>query len=168
MRKNISNINKINLGCGADIRKGYLNVDFEKFPGVDFVYNLNKIPYPFKNNRFKEIVMRNILEHLNNPYEIMKEIHRIAAPGASIFIQTPHFSSDNAWGDIQHKRGFNTQTFLNENMKKFFIVSNQKITFSHWRFFMRPIAKLNPCFYEKHLAYIFPAVDLLIKLKVKK
>jgi hypothetical protein len=33
---------------------------------------------------------------------------------------------------------------------------------------MRPIVKLNPLFYEKHLAYIFTAVDLVVELKVRK
>lgn len=159
---------KVNLGCGKDIQEGFLNVDFEKFEGVDFVFDLNKLPYPFKDNQFEQILMKNILEHLNDPYAVMNEIHRISKKGATIFIQTPHFSSNNAWGDLQHKRGFNTETFQNANVSEKFSISDQKITFSHYRFFMRPLAKLNPVFYEKHLAYIFPAVDLVINLKVKK
>src|SRR3989344_5706428 len=90
---------KLNLGCGNDIKPGYLNVDFETFHGVNLVYNLNKLPYPFKENQFEEIIMRNILEHLDNPYNIMKEIYRISKQNAKVIIRTPHFSSNNAWGD---------------------------------------------------------------------
>jgi predicted SAM-dependent methyltransferase len=159
---------KLNLGCGDDIKPGYINVDFEVFSGVDLKIDLNKIPYPFKSNQFTEIFMSNILEHLNDPYQIMNEIHRISKPGAIIKIRTAHFSSNNAWGDLQHKRGFNSETFQNSNMINKFAIVKQKITFSHFRFFMRPLSKLNPIFYEKHLAYIFPAVDLVINLKTKK
>lgn len=161
-------LSKLNLGCGDDIRKGFLNVDFEKFEGTDMILDLNKIPYPFKKSQFTEIIMKNILEHLNDPYQVMKEIHRISEKGAIVHIRTPHFSSNNAWGDLQHKRGFNSETFLNSNMSSLFKIEKQEITFPHLRFFMRPIARINPVFYEKHLAYIFPAVDLVIKLKVKK
>lgn len=161
-------LKKLNLGCGRDIRKEYINVDFEKFSGVDKVYDLNKVPYPFRENQFEEVVMKCILEHLENPFLVMKEIHRISKQGARVSIRVPHFSSNNVWGDIQHKRGFSSQTFSNENISNMFEISRQAISFSHFRFFMRPIAKLNPLFYEKHLAYLFPAVDLVVELKVKK
>lgn len=162
------NSQKLNLGCGKDIKKGYINVDFEKFPGVDKVYDLNKKPYPFKKNSFKEILMRNILEHLENPYEVMKEIWRIAKPNARIKIRVPHFSSCNVWGDLQHKRGFNYSSFINPNISKKFKLISQRITFSHLKFFMRPFVKYHPFFYEKHLAYIFSAVDLVLELKTIK
>jgi len=159
---------KVNLGSGEEILKGYLNVDFEEFKGVDFLWDLNKIPYPFKDSQFKEVIMKNILEHLNNPYGIMKEIHRVTKGNGVVYIRTPHFSSNNAWGDLQHKRGFNSETFKNQNMKNLFSIEKQEITFPHLRFFARWLAKMNQRFYEKHFAYIFPAVDLVIKLRVKK
>ena len=86
---------KLNLGCGSDIKEGFINLDFQKFDGVDLTHDLNKIPYPFKDSSFSEINMRNILEHLNDSYAIMKEIYRISKPNALIKIRTPHFSSNN-------------------------------------------------------------------------
>jgi SAM-dependent methyltransferase len=166
--KKLEHFKKVNLGCGPDIKEGYLNVDFEKNPGVNLIYDLNKIPYPFKDNNFQEILMINVLEHLNDPYLVMKEIHRISEPRARIFIRTPHFSSNNAWGDLQHKRGFNSETFLNANISSLFKIRTSKITFSHIRFFIRPLAKYFPVFYEKHFAYIFPAVDLIVELEAQK
>jgi len=159
---------KLNLGCGSDIRQGYINVDYRSFKGADLVYDLNKVPYPFKSNTFKKILLRNTLEHLENPMKIMAELHRISKPNGKIFIKGPHFSSDNVWGDLEHKRAFSSQTFTNKNMSELFKVVNQKITFSHFKFFMRPFVKINPVFYEKHLAFIFPAVDVEVELEVKK
>lgn len=159
---------KINLGCGKDIRKNYLNVDFESFPGVDKIYNLNKIPYPFKANSFSLVLMRNILEHLNDSYAIMLEIYRISKPNAVVHIRVPHFSSNNTWEDLQHKRGYGLGSFTNSNISDKFELLKYEIEFSPYRFFMIPLAKFAPFFYEKHLAYIFPATDLVVKLRVKK
>lgn len=168
VKNKFNNSKRLNLGCGMDIRKGFINVDFEQIKGVDMIFDLNNLPYPFGDNQFEHIVMKNILEHLNDPYRIMQEIHRISKKNAIVEIQTPHFSSDNAWGDLQHKRGFNSATFKNPNISGKFKIIEQKITFSSCRFFMRPIANLNPSFYERHLAYMLPAIDLIVKLAVKK
>ncbi|MFH1802088.1 MAG: methyltransferase domain-containing protein [archaeon] len=168
MVKATKGIKKLNLGCGIDIRKGFINIDFEDIKGVDIVFDLNNVPYPFKDNQFEHIIMKNILEHLNDPYKTMQEIHRISCKGAIVEIQTPHFSSDNAWGDLQHKRGFNSATFKNPNISGRFGIMEQKITFPNHRFFMRSIANLNTSFYERHLAYILPAIDLVVKLVAKK
>ena len=158
---------KLNLGCGKDIKKDYLNVDFEKFEGVDKIFNLNKIPYPFKNNSIEEILMYNILEHLDDPYGIMKELYRIVKPNAGIHIQVPHFSSNSVWGDIQHKRGFSSETFIQDNISNMFKLKKQRIVFSHYGFLMEIFANKFPRIYEKLFAYIFPASYLDIILMKK-
>ncbi len=160
--------NKLNLGCGKDIRKGYFNVDFEKIKGIDLVYDLNKLPYPFKDNQFEEILMYNILEHLNNPYSVMKELHRVSKNNTIIKILTPHFSSGYCWEDIQHKRGFAATTFEHENLKNKFKVVKRKILFSKLRFFIKWFANKFPRIYDTNLAYIFPATDIYIELRVIK
>jgi len=157
---------KLNLGCGGDIKEDYLNVDFEKFKGVDVVHDLNKIPYPFKDGECEEILMYNILEHLDNPFEVMKEICRISKPGGRIHIYVPHFSCNDVWSDIQHKRGYSLWTFTNENMSMF-KVDNQRIKFSRYGFLIELIANKFPRIYEKFFAYFFPASYLDIVLLKK-
>ncbi len=157
-------IRKLNLGCGDDIKKGYINVDFEKFKGVDKIFDLNKIPYPFKEKRFEEILINNILEHLNNPYQVMKEIYRISKKNCKIYITVPHFTSDNVWGDIQHKRGFNFDTFRNKNISNMFKIKKQKIVFYKYYFLIQIFANKFPKVYERVFGYIFPASHLNIIL----
>ena len=41
---------KLNLGCGTDIKKGYINLDVAKLDGVDVVHDINRLPLPFKEN----------------------------------------------------------------------------------------------------------------------
>ena len=49
---------KLNFGCGADIKKGYINLDKSKIKGVNVVHDLNKYPWPFPGNHFDEIYGR--------------------------------------------------------------------------------------------------------------
>jgi len=155
----------LNLGCGDRLSRDCINVDSKKFDGVDLVWDLNKFPYPFKDNQFEEIFAFNILEHLNDPHKVMEEIYRIVKPDGIVNLQVPHFSSNSVWGDIQHKRGFSYETFKNKNISKMFRLVKQRITFSRYRFIMRKIANQHPRFYEKVLAYIFNASGLDVVLK---
>jgi hypothetical protein len=50
--------NKLNLGCGTDIMPGHVNMDKLRLPGVNIVHDLNKFPYPFKDNQFDTVFCR--------------------------------------------------------------------------------------------------------------
>lgn len=158
---------KLNLGCGTDIRKGYLNADYQKFKGVDKVVNLNVLPLPFKDNSAEEIICQDILEHMTDIPKFILELARITKPGAKVFIRVPHFTSRNVWGDLEHKRGFNWDSFeINQYVKDNFTVLKKKITFSNLKFFVRPIANSFPYFYENYMRF-FSATNLEIVLQKK-
>lgn len=54
---------RLNLGCGRDIREGWVNSDFIQGPGVDVVADLEK-RLPWDDNTFYEILISHTLEHL--------------------------------------------------------------------------------------------------------
>ena len=58
-------MNKLNIGCGKDIKEGYVNLDVVDYGGNQ-IHDLNKFPYPFEENSFEEVFTSHILEHLNN------------------------------------------------------------------------------------------------------
>jgi SAM-dependent methyltransferase len=97
---------KLNIGCGTDIKEGFVNLDQVKLKGVDVVHDLNKFPWPFKNNEFDYINAEQILEHLDNQVKSLQEIWRISKPGAKIHIAVPHYASPGAWFDLTHKHPF--------------------------------------------------------------
>ncbi len=109
---------KLNMGCGKDIKEGYVNLDMTKFQGVDIVHDLDKIPYPFKDNEFEYIHCDNVLEHLTNIPLIMKELHRICAPKAKIRIMVPYYNSKGASNDVTHTHFFNSDSFEPFYIKK--------------------------------------------------
>lgn len=100
---------KINLGCGHFPKKGYVNVDKVKNPNVDVVWDLENIPYPFQNDSADEIYAEHVLEHLNNPIDVIKECHRILKPNGRLLIKVPHFTRGFTCAD--HKRGFDVTFF---------------------------------------------------------
>ena len=102
----------LHLGCGKKRIPDSIGVDVVPIEGfVDIVHNLNKFPYPFKDNSFEEVHMYHVLEHLDNPLRVMEEINRILKVGGKFYLRVPHFSSMGAFSDITHKRPFGYSTF---------------------------------------------------------
>jgi len=102
---------KLNLGCGQNLKEGYINVDkFNSF-SPDVVCDLEVTPWPFESNSVDEITMYHVLEHLgadvNVFFAVMKEMYRVCAPGAVIHIAVPHPRSDSFDGDPTHVRPIN-------------------------------------------------------------
>jgi predicted SAM-dependent methyltransferase len=107
----VSDLRSLNLGCGSDIRSGYVNLDVSPLPGVDVVHNLAKLPYPFEDNRFDEIVAFNILEHLPDTIGVLEELWRISRPGGVLHVRIPYWNSLDGITDPTHVRWFNQYTF---------------------------------------------------------
>lgn len=130
----MESIKKLNLGCGEFKKEGYINVDYYSVSKPDVRHNLNKFPYPFKDSRFELIEADAVLEHLNNPFNVMKEIHRICKNKAIVIIRVPHFS--RGFTHAEHRRGFDITfpLYFNPEFKGGF----KKIEFSlkkmrlHW------------------------------------
>jgi predicted SAM-dependent methyltransferase len=55
---------RLNVGCGLNIKKDWINLDLHKLEGVDVVHDIEKIPWPFEDNYFDEIECFHVLEHV--------------------------------------------------------------------------------------------------------
>jgi SAM-dependent methyltransferase len=169
-------LNKLHLGCGKDIIPGFINLDSIKLPGVDVVYDLNKFPWPFKNNSFDYILAKSTLEHLEDLIKVMEEVHRISKKDAIIEIIVPHFASLGAYIDPTHKLFFSYYTFdyFTENFdynfysKARFKIEERKIVYNKKFFLFEGIANLSPRFHEIFLRKFLPVQDLHFKLRVIK
>ena len=101
---------KLNVGCGKDIRSDCVNLDVANLPGVDVVHDLTKFPWPFEDGRFGSIELINVLEHLPDTIATLEELHRIARPDATVTIRVPFWNSPDMLADPTHKRSFSERT----------------------------------------------------------
>jgi predicted SAM-dependent methyltransferase len=169
---------KLNLGCGNDYRKGYLNCDWTDKIKVDKIVDLNK-KLSFKDNSIDEIVCNHVLEHFHEPLKLLKEFYRVCKEGAIIKIKVPYFSHESAFSMLDHYHQFTLTSFdaLDkdhachwQSIGDFKIIKKKL----HWRKglkFFEIIFNLNPKItriYQELLCWIIPARELEIELKVIK
>lgn len=102
---------RLNLGCGRATREGWINLDVAPLAGVDVVHDLDELPLPFMDGAFDSVECIDILEHVRELVGVMRELHRITAPGGRIRIEGPHFTSYTWAMDPTHRRAFAINTF---------------------------------------------------------
>lgn len=101
---------RLNLGCGRDIRDGWVNVDVHDAPGVDVVCDLDDHPkLPYDDDTVDEIYASHLIEHMWRPLPLLEELWRVARPGSTAVFRCPYGSSDDADEDPTHVR----RMFLN-------------------------------------------------------
>jgi len=177
-------IARLNLGCGTDVRPGFVNVDVAALPGVDVVHDLDVLPLPFESETFEQIVCQDVLEHVDL-VGVLRECHRILAPGGTVAIRSPHFTSAAVHIDPTHRRSFSVETL------QFFATTGRfggrgyyfdfhfshmrsaRITFHRyrwqpWNYLVEPLVNASPAtqrYYEEtFLARIFPAANVEVTL----
>lgn len=172
---------KLNMGCGRKIRKGWINLDVRRLPGVEVIHNLDKFPYPFKDNHFDEIELEHVLEHLDNPIKCLEELWRISKPNAKITISVPHWSHFISYCDLTHKRVCSSASFIYYEMKmpeqysKFanFKIVSKKLTATRTNYtflnpILNPILNLSPLLTEIILCKFLPVSQIIFELKTLK
>ena len=86
---------KLNLGCGTDIRPGYVNIDANTFlPGVDHVVDLTApmaLADLFPPASVDAVLAQDVLEHLHR-WEALRLLGRLRAllkPGGTLEVRVP-------------------------------------------------------------------------------
>lgn len=127
---------KLNVGCGADLHTGYVNIDkhskeliAERY-GIDLsTFNCDIVNYdifnlPYENETVDEVMCLGFLEHLSFSDEgkFFKEITRVLKPGGTLLFTVPDFDNlAQQWLDAKddfkefYKLGENEHWFGNGN-----------------------------------------------------
>ena len=102
---------KLNLGCGNDKLRGFVNADVSSLCNPDIICRLGR-DLPFKDNSFEEVRVLNILCQIETNAEFVKamnELHRITS--GFIHIRVPNALDECAFQDPMDCRRFTTESF---------------------------------------------------------
>ena len=173
----------LELGSGKQFYKAkkgdiVIHLDIAKLPHVEKVHDLNKYPWPFKNNEFDEVICFMVLEHLDDLIKAMEEIWRISKNNAKIKIKVPFFPSMYSVIDPTHKHFFTYYTFdyfepghsLDYYSKAKFKVIKKYIRFS-WSPILNLMSypiNLFPKAYCRYFSFMLPSNELYFELETVK
>jgi SAM-dependent methyltransferase len=90
--------NLLDVGCGSKPYRSYLRVD--SYAGLDIDNETNRSRgyadffydgkvFPFEDNKFDSILCSQVLEHVFNPDDFLKEVFRVLKPGGKLLLTVP-------------------------------------------------------------------------------
>ena len=175
---------KLNIGCGRDIREGYLNCDIVNVNGVDKVFDFNG-EFPFEDNMFEEVRVWNCIHCCNDLVKFMEEIYRVLKNGGIVKIQTFCFLSMECANDPYYKTkmGYNTFNLFNADRKDYdelqgisydtkarFKILKRKWIFSTNKYlrWLSFIPNIFPRVYGRFFWFYFPSNNLYFELEAVK
>lgn len=93
----------LNVGSGPTrYTNNIINLDFFLYPNVDVVGD--SISLPFRSETFAVIICKALLEHIVNPTQAVKEIHRVLKKGGIVYVEIPFlqgFHATSTYSDFQ-------------------------------------------------------------------
>lgn len=155
----------VDVGCGAAYFGRFLpphlsklqlyGVDIDDAAKLGLKYNYKKIYIKdlekdyqlryFKDNSIDYIIAKDILEHLQRPWHLVKEMYRILKPGGKVYAHVPNYTSSMAWIDYTHVRPYSKRSlrlmFEDYGFKTLVLNHNMFWAFSH-KFFTKTLVNL--------------------------
>ena len=78
----------LNLGSGdTTLHPRVINLDVQDSPSVDILTWGTKLP--FADNSLDLIISQEVLEHIDDPWHTVREVHRVLRPGGKFYCQVP-------------------------------------------------------------------------------
>lgn len=171
----------LDIGCGKRKQEpGAIGLDRQPGSAADVLCELAHFPWPLRDHCADRVYLMHVLEHQPDILRFMGEVHRIAKPGAEVWVETPHYSSPDSYTDPTHCHhlGFHSfDYFVRNSFERFtygaggFRILERRLTFGG-NFLLdnlgRLLAAISVDYYEKHLAWVLPARNLFCRLCVVK
>ena len=94
----------LNLGCGLDVREGWINHDRIQHSKHIHPHDLNITPWPWGKNTITKIDAISVFEHLEiDLISVLNECWKILAPRGTLNIKYPLFTSPFIHDDPTHR-----------------------------------------------------------------
>jgi SAM-dependent methyltransferase len=78
---------------------------------ADVICHLDRGSLPFRDSSFDQVRGEHLIEHVGDIIATMEEFHRVAKPGGTIYLLTPHYTDVNSFSDPTHRWHLNTYSF---------------------------------------------------------
>lgn len=101
----------LDVGCGIHKHPGAVGVDRNRASHADVLADLDRFPYPFRDNAFDHLRAVHFIEHVADVIRTVEEFHRLVKPGGSIYIATPHYTDFSSFCDPTHRWHLNSYSF---------------------------------------------------------
>lgn len=160
----------IDAGCGTN-KKANIGLDIVRTEAVDILCNLEKIP--LKDNCADYIITEHVIEHINNPYNAIREFHRILKKGGVVHIGVPHAFTTGGYS-IDHKHYFTLRSLdyvINPNLARHYSGIQFKLKCRTLRFsgkftkWLNSLVRLNPEIFERFLKMLPLEPDIVYVLE---
>lgn len=111
----------LDVGCGS----GWLADHFDRYTGVDaspeavaaaaargrhVLHASVAEPLPFEDASFDGAILKDLLEHVEDPVHVVREVRRVLRPGGRAFASSPD-AQRWVWDDYTHRRPFTRKAF---------------------------------------------------------
>ena len=101
----------LDVGCGRNKYPGAIGIDRNRDTAADVICDLDRVPYPFASDRFDQIRVIHVIEHVADVIATMEELHRLSRPGGRIVVETPHYTDFSSFCDPTHRWHLNSFSF---------------------------------------------------------
>jgi SAM-dependent methyltransferase len=172
----------LHMGPGREESLG-VSVDNLRSAHPNVLADLNRAPYPFRDDTFDAAYAFSVVEHLDNFFGVFGELHRILKPGGFVALLTPHFSDAASFIDPSHKLHLSVHSF------DYFIEGTE--TFANYGFYsktrfrvrerllmlaqpwsrvpgLQQAANRLSGFYERHACYLVRGAGIYLELEAVK
>lgn len=187
----VSNLRRLNVGCGLDLRADWTNLDMIDYGG-NTICDLNQFPWPFPDSHFDEILASHVLEHMVNFNAVITEIWRVSRPDALVVVRVPFFLSTKYYSEPDHRIPFGIRSFdnyedISRRRLKFyerwklghrtnygsparFQVEEKRFNFSNFAAlrWMNHLINLEPVMFERFFATWLTPEEVAFRLRVVK
>jgi hypothetical protein len=178
----------LDVGCGRDKLPGAIGIDANPRSDADIIHDIDQRPWPIEESSITRVRAQDVLEHVEDFFGVMGEIHRVCVDGAIVDVRMPFMSSLNFATDPTHRRSGTSGTFDYLDPKKpmgqyrYTETVMELVEFRYGRFYhgvfgfifrildfiIVPWCQRNKVVYEHYFAYVYPMHEISYRLRVKK
>lgn len=92
---------RLDVGCGSQVRPGFLGIDARRTRATAIVSDARSIAV--RDAAADEVYASCLLEHFDDPHQVLREIHRVLRPDGQAVLRLPNLGTYSSHLDTTHR-----------------------------------------------------------------